>query len=53
MSNEERAAVEAMGRKGQVVIRDQQRPVQYLDWLKPSEERLERSRFSAQTIHGG
>lgn len=26
-----------MGQKGQVVIREQQRPVQHLDWLKPSE----------------
>jgi hypothetical protein len=33
MSDEERAAVEAMGRKGQVVIREQQRSVQHLDWL--------------------
>ncbi|SRR6266545_3052749 len=37
MSDEERAAVEAMGRKGQVVIREQKRSVQHLDWLKPSE----------------
>jgi hypothetical protein len=37
MSDEERAAVEQMGRKGQVVVREQQRPVQHLDWMRPGE----------------
>ena len=37
MTDQERAAVETMGQKGQVVIREQKRSVQHLDWFKPSE----------------
>jgi len=37
MTEQERIAIEEMGRKGHVVVREQRRSVQHLDWLKPSE----------------
>jgi hypothetical protein len=37
MTEQERAVVEEMGRKGQVVVREQKRSVRNLDWLKASE----------------
>jgi hypothetical protein len=36
MTDEERAAVEEMGRKGQVIVREQRRPVQHHGWFKPA-----------------
>ncbi|MCU1673476.1 MAG: hypothetical protein JWN77_1589 [Frankiales bacterium] len=37
MTPEQQAAVEQMGRKGQVIVREQQRPVVNLGWVKPVE----------------
>lgn len=41
MTDEQRTVVEEMGRNGQVIIREQRRPVQNLGWFKPRDASIE------------